>query len=168
MLSKNTPFLFVLFILNTDCMVHGTSLVLKQRALCLLMLLKKAHIMCAPVATVSRTKKPLSSSSPLSILPGFLTICTMLCLLLIYCILVPRTNCGSVRPVIAHSSEAQCQLRPRHITCFYRMFLWSYQTLRLRNTGHMDMQHCAHNRLKMCCEQLAKNCSTVYYFSGTI
>ena len=37
--------------------------------------------------------------------------------------------------------------------------------LRLRYTGQMDTQCCAHNRLKMYCEQLAKNCSVVYYFS---
>ena len=32
----------------------------------------------------------------------------------------------------------------------------------------MDTRRCAHYRLKMYCEQLAKNCSTVYYFSRTI
>ena len=37
-------------------------------------------------------------------------------------------------------------------------------TLRLQDTGCMDMRCCAHNRLIMYCEQLAKNCSTVYFF----
>ena len=36
--------------------------------------------------------------------------------------------------------------------------------LRLRDTGHMDTRCCVHNRLKMYCEQLARTCSTVYYF----
>ena len=40
--------------------------------------------------------------------------------------------------------------------------------LRLLDTGCMDTRRCAHNRLKMYCEQLAKNCSTIYYFSHTI
>ena len=40
--------------------------------------------------------------------------------------------------------------------------------LRLRDTGCMDTWRCTHKRLKMYCEQLAKNCSTVYHFSRTI
>ena len=41
-------------------------------------------------------------------------------------------------------------------------------TLRLRDTGCIGTQCCTHNQLKMYCEQLAKNCSTVYYFSRMI
>ena len=40
--------------------------------------------------------------------------------------------------------------------------------LRLRDTGRMDTRRCTHKRLKIYCEQLAKNCSTVYHFSRTI
>ena len=42
------------------------------------------------------------------------------------------------------------------------------KTLRLWDTGRMDMRRCAYNWLKMYCEQLARTCSTVYYFSRTI
>lgn len=45
--------------------------------------------------------------------------------------------------------------------------LYMYK-LRLRDTGSMDMWRCAHNQLKIYCEQLAKNCSTVYHFPHTI
>ena len=39
---------------------------------------------------------------------------------------------------------------------------------RLQDAGRMNTRRCAHKWLKMYCEQLAKNCSTVYHFSRTI
>ena len=50
----------------------------------------------------------------------------------------------------------------------YLCMLAQKVNLRLLDTGRMDMQHCAHNRLKMYCEQLAKDYSTVYHFSHMI
>ena len=46
--------------------------------------------------------------------------------------------------------------------------VYKYDLLRLQDTSRIHTRCCAHNWLKMYCEQLAKNCSTVYYFSRKI
>ena len=56
----------------------------------------------------------------------------------------------------------------KHTTAHVAHYTLIISCLRLRDTGCMDTWHCALNRLKMYYEKLAKNCSTVCYFSHTI
>ena len=73
---------------------------------------------------------------------------------------------AAVHVVSSHDSPSSYQQTTTNINTILQYT--NLSLLRLRDTGRMDTWRCAHNWLKMYCEQLAKNCSMVYYFSQTI